>query len=139
MSLLLSACKRRRDWNKRRYKVLTWLPHLRDMVPTRKEKGRIRENKLHFLGHLSKRCRINKIRRSLVSFARMLVIWRRHVPNTPLSLKRKGCLRSRMSTDGEKYIYVGNGNKATVKVIGVFRLQLDSECTLDLDETFVVP
>ena len=44
-----------------------------------------------------------------------------------------------MSTDGEKYIYVGNGNKATVKVIGVFRLQLDSECTLDLDETFVVP
>ncbi|RVW13227.1 Retrovirus-related Pol polyprotein from transposon TNT 1-94 [Vitis vinifera] len=27
-------------------------------------------------------------------------------------VKRKGCLRSRMSTDGEKYIYVGNGNKA---------------------------
>ena len=44
-----------------------------------------------------------------------------------------------MSTDGEKYIYVGNGNKAIVKVIGLFRLQLDSECTLDLDETFVVP
>ncbi|RVW38473.1 Retrovirus-related Pol polyprotein from transposon TNT 1-94 [Vitis vinifera] len=37
-----------------------------------------------------------------------------------------GCLRSRMPTDGERYIYVGNGNKAAVKAIGLFRLQLDS-------------
>ena len=44
-----------------------------------------------------------------------------------------------MPTDGERYIYVGNGNKATVKAIGIFRLQLDSGCTLDLEETFVVP
>ena len=44
-----------------------------------------------------------------------------------------------MSTDGERYIYVGNGNKVAVKAIGLFRLQLDSGCTLDLEETFVVP
>ncbi|RVW43382.1 Retrovirus-related Pol polyprotein from transposon TNT 1-94 [Vitis vinifera] len=53
--------------------------------------------------------------------------------------KQKGCLRSRMPTDGERYIYVGNGNKVAVKAIGLFRLQLDSGCTLDLEETFVVP
>ncbi|RVW76034.1 Retrovirus-related Pol polyprotein from transposon TNT 1-94 [Vitis vinifera] len=41
-----------------------------------------------------------------------------------------GCLRSRMPTDGERYIYVGNGNKAAVKAIGLFRLQLDSGCSL---------
>ena len=44
-----------------------------------------------------------------------------------------------MSTDGERYIYVGNDNKTTVKAIGLFRLQLDSGYTLDLEETFVVP
>ena len=43
-----------------------------------------------------------------------------------------------MPTDGERYIYVGNDNKAAVKAIGLFRLQLDSGCTLDLEETFVV-
>ena len=43
-----------------------------------------------------------------------------------------------MPTDGERYIYVGNGNEAAVKVIGLFRLYLDSGCTLDLEETFVV-
>ena len=44
-----------------------------------------------------------------------------------------------MLTDGERYIYVGNGNKVVVKAIGLFKLQLDSRCTLDLEETFVVP
>ena len=34
-----------------------------------------------------------------------------------------------MPTDGERYIYVGNGNKVAVKAIGLFRLQLDSGCT----------
>ncbi|RVX07895.1 Retrovirus-related Pol polyprotein from transposon TNT 1-94 [Vitis vinifera] len=58
---------------------------------------------------------------------------------THISVTMQGCLRSRMPTDGERYIYVGNGNKATVKAIGLFILQLDSGCTLDLEETFVVP
>ena len=43
-----------------------------------------------------------------------------------------------MPTNGERYIYVGNGNKVAVKTIGLFILQLDSGCTLDLEETFVV-
>ena len=50
-----------------------------------------------------------------------------------------GCLRSRMPTNGERYIYVGNGNKVAVKDISLFRLQLDSGCILDLEKTFVVP
>ena len=44
-----------------------------------------------------------------------------------------------MSTDGKRYIYVGNNNKVAMKVIGLFRLQLDYGWTLDLEETFVVP
>ena len=44
-----------------------------------------------------------------------------------------------MSIDGERFIYVGNGNKVAVKAIGLFRLQLDFGCTLDLEETFVIP
>ncbi|RVW79209.1 Retrovirus-related Pol polyprotein from transposon TNT 1-94 [Vitis vinifera] len=45
---------------------------------------------------------------------------------THISVTMQGCLRSRMPTDGERYIYVGNGNKAAVKAISLFRLQLDS-------------
>ena len=41
---------------------------------------------------------------------------------THISVTMQGCLRSRMPTDGERYIYVGNGNKAAVKAIGLFRL-----------------
>ncbi|RVW43228.1 hypothetical protein CK203_089700 [Vitis vinifera] len=47
---------------------------------------------------------------------------------TRISVTMQGCLRSRMSTDGERYIYVGNDNKTAVKAIGLFRLQLDSGC-----------
>ncbi|RVW13581.1 Retrovirus-related Pol polyprotein from transposon TNT 1-94 [Vitis vinifera] len=49
---------------------------------------------------------------------------------THISVTMQGCLRSRMPTDGERYIYVGNGNKAAIKAIGLFRLQLDSGCSL---------
>ena len=41
---------------------------------------------------------------------------------TRISVTMQGCLRSRMSTDDERYIYMGNGNKVTVKAIGLFRL-----------------
>ena len=44
-----------------------------------------------------------------------------------------------MPTDDERYIYVENGNKAAVKAIGLFRLELDSGYTSDLKKTFVVP
>ncbi|RVW67303.1 Retrovirus-related Pol polyprotein from transposon TNT 1-94 [Vitis vinifera] len=56
---------------------------------------------------------------------------------THLSVMMQGCLRNRMPTDGERYIYVGNGNKVAMKAISLFRLLLDSRCTLDLEETFV--
>ncbi|RVW25195.1 Retrovirus-related Pol polyprotein from transposon TNT 1-94 [Vitis vinifera] len=49
---------------------------------------------------------------------------------THISVTMQGCLRIQMPTDGERYIYVGNGNKAAVKAIGLFRLQLDSGCSL---------
>ncbi|RVW72211.1 Retrovirus-related Pol polyprotein from transposon TNT 1-94 [Vitis vinifera] len=38
---------------------------------------------------------------------------------THISVTMQGCLWSRMPTDGERYIYVGNGNKATVKAIDI--------------------
>ena len=44
-----------------------------------------------------------------------------------------------MSIDAERFIYMGNCNKALVEAIGLFRLQLESGCYLDLDETFYVP
>ena len=34
--------------------MITWLPHLRDLVSARKERRTIKENKLHFLGHQQK-------------------------------------------------------------------------------------
>ena len=41
---------------------------------------------------------------------------------THISVTMQVCLKSQMPTDGERYIYVGNGNKASVKAIGLFRL-----------------
>ena len=50
----------------------------------------------------------------------------------------KGCLGSWVPIDVERFIYMGNGNKALVEAIALFRLQLESGCYLDLDETFYV-
>ena len=38
---------------------------------------------------------------------------------THISVTMSGCLRSRVPTDTERYIYVGNGNKAAIEAIGV--------------------
>ena len=43
-----------------------------------------------------------------------------------------------MPIDAKRFVYMGNGNKALVEVIGLFRLHLESGCYLDLDETFYV-
>nr|CAN72650.1 hypothetical protein VITISV_040400 [Vitis vinifera] len=56
---------------------------------------------------------------------------------THLSVIIQGCLRSRVPTDAEKFIYMGNGNKAPIEAIGLFRLHLEFGCYLDLDETFL--
>lgn len=45
---------------------------------------------------------------------------------------------SRLSIDGERYIYTGNGKKMKVKVIGVFRLYLGINVYLELENIFVV-
>ena len=57
---------------------------------------------------------------------------------THISVTMQGCLRSRAPTDAKRFIYMENGNKAPVVVIGLFRLQLESSCYLDLDKTFYV-
>ena len=42
-----------------------------------------------------------------------------------------------MPIDVEIFIYMGNGNKAPIEAIGLFRLHLEFGCYLDLDETFL--
>ncbi|RVX10784.1 hypothetical protein CK203_018368 [Vitis vinifera] len=75
----------------------------RDLVPTGKERGTVKENKLHFLGHQNTGA------------------------TTHISVTMQGCLRSRMPTNGERYIYVGNGNKVAVKAIAEVENQLSKK------------
>jgi hypothetical protein len=51
----------------------------------------------------------------------------------------QGCRNYRKPRDGERYIYVGDDNKAEVEVIGHFRLLLKTALYLNLFDTFVVP
>ena len=41
---------------------------------------------------------------------------------THISVKMQGCLRSPVSIDAERFIYIGNGNKTPIEAIGLFRL-----------------
>jgi hypothetical protein len=50
----------------------------------------------------------------------------------------QGCRNYRKPRDDERYIYVGDGNKAEVEAIGNFRLLLKTGLYLDLYDTFVV-
>ena len=43
-----------------------------------------------------------------------------------------------MPINAERFIYMGNDNKTSIEGIGLFKLQLESSCYLDLDETFYV-
>ena len=43
-----------------------------------------------------------------------------------------------MPIDAERFIYMGNDNKAPIETIGLFRLQLEFSCYLDLDDAFYV-
>ena len=54
---------------------------------------------------------------------------------THISVSLQGC---RKSTDGERYIYVGNDKTVKVQASGKFRLLLKTGFYLDLNETFVV-
>ena len=56
-----------------------------------------------------------------------------------ISVSMQGCLSNRKPTDGERYIYVGDGKAVAVEAIGHFRLLLSSGFYLDLKDTFIVP
>ena len=58
---------------------------------------------------------------------------------THISVSMQGCLSCRKPSDGERYIYVGDGKTVQVEAIGKFRLLLKTGFYLDLDETFIVP
>ena len=58
---------------------------------------------------------------------------------THISVSMQGCLSCRKPSDGERYIYVGDGNTVEVEAIGTFRLLLRTGFYLDLKETYVVP
>jgi hypothetical protein len=57
---------------------------------------------------------------------------------THISVSMQGCRNYRKPKDGERYIYVGDGNKTEVEAIGHFRLLLKTDLYLDLYDTFIV-
>lgn len=57
---------------------------------------------------------------------------------TYISATMQDCIRSRVSIDVERYIYVGNVNKAVVETIGVIGILLDNNFSLKLEEIFIV-
>ena len=57
---------------------------------------------------------------------------------THISVTIQYCLRIRVLIDAERFIYMRNDNKAPIEAFGLFILQLESGCYLDLDETFYV-
>ena len=58
---------------------------------------------------------------------------------THISVSMLGCMWSRPPIDGERFIYVGDGNKVSVEAVGTFRLLLKIGVYLVLFETFVAP
>jgi hypothetical protein len=57
---------------------------------------------------------------------------------THISVSMQGFRSYRKLKDGERYIYVGDDNKAEVEAIGYFRLLLRTGLYLNLFDTFVV-
>ena len=49
------------------------------------------------------------------------------------------CLSCRRSSDGERYIFVGDEKSVEIEAIGHFRLSLGTDLYLNLKDTFVVP
>jgi gag-polypeptide of LTR copia-type len=58
---------------------------------------------------------------------------------THIYVSIQGCRNYRKPRDGERYIYVGDGNKAEVEAIRHFRLLMKTGLYLNLYDTFVVP
>lgn len=66
-------------------------------------------------------------------------MWVNSDATTHISVTIQGCLRNKTPTNAKRFIYVGDGNKALVDTIELFKLQLESSCYLDLYETFYIP
>ena len=58
---------------------------------------------------------------------------------THISVSMQSCLSCQKPSDGERYIYVGDGNPVEVEAIGTFRLLLRTGFYLDLIKAHVVP
>jgi hypothetical protein len=58
---------------------------------------------------------------------------------THISVSMQGYQNYHKPRDDERYIYVGDDNKAEIKIIGHFRLLLKTGLYLNLFDTFVVP
>src|SRR3954469_17685208 len=56
-----------------------------------------------------------------------------------ISVSLQGCLSSRAPSDGERYIFGGDGELIKVEAIAQFRLLLSTGHYLDMKDTFVVP
>ena len=56
-----------------------------------------------------------------------------------INVSMQGCLSCRKPSDGERYIYVGDGKSIKVEGFKTFRLLLRILFYLDLNETFIVP
>jgi hypothetical protein len=55
------------------------------------------------------------------------------------SISMQGCLWSRLPSDDERFIFVGDGNAVPVEAIGTFRLSFDTGHFIELRDTYVVP
>ena len=120
----------------------------------RNNRNRIRSSLVSFAkkcGHVKKDClkyakwliKKGKLLNFVCSEVNLALIpnhtwWIYTCATTHISVKMQGCLRSQVPIDAKRFFYMGNGNKAPIEAIGLFRSQLESGCYLDLDETFYV-
>ncbi|WKA12228.1 hypothetical protein VitviT2T_029640 [Vitis vinifera] len=70
---------------------------------------------------------------------RSLGMFREIATNVGHGLRRKGFLTIQTLNQNESSIVVGNGVKVPVVATGTFRLFLDTDCYLDLFQTFYIP
>ena len=63
--------------------------------------------------------------------------WVNFDATTHISVTIQHCLWSQLSSDDERFIFVGDDKRVAVEAIGTFRLQLKTRFYLDLFETFV--
>ena len=101
------------------------------MLPTGREKGTIKEKKLQPMGHVKKNClkyakwlaKRDKLLNFVCSEVNLALApnrtwWIDTGATTHIRMTMQGCSRSRLPIDIERFIYVGDGNKAPIEVVG---------------------